>query len=102
VTFQNLIWSDDGKNNVFAIRSVDNKDRWIMSLDIVMQKLKLLDHQHDDAWIGGPGIGNFGAPNIGWINNQTVWFQSEESGYSHLYSVDISSGKKDCTHIRQI
>jgi len=92
VVFQNLIWSEDGKNNVFSIRSVDNKDRWIMSLDQTTQKLKLIDHQHDDAWIGGPGTG--GATNMGWINNQTVWFHSEESGYSHLYSVDVVSGKK--------
>jgi len=95
VIFQNLIWSEDGKNNVLAIRSQDNKDRWIMSLDVVTQKLKLIDRQHDDAWIGGPGTGGFFAgTNMGWINNSTVWFHSEESGYSHLYSVDISTGKK--------
>jgi dipeptidyl aminopeptidase/acylaminoacyl peptidase len=95
VSFQSLVWSEDGKNNVIAIRSADNKDRWIMSLDLATQKLKLIDRQHDDAWIGGPGTGGFfGFPNIGWINNQTVWFHSEESGYSHLYSVDVSSSKK--------
>jgi len=95
VSFQSLVWSEDGKNNVFAVRSSDNKDRWIMSLDLATQKLKLVDRQHDDAWIGGPGTGGFfGFPNIGWINNQAVWFHSEESGYSHLYSVDVASGKK--------
>lgn len=95
VSFQSLIWSEDGNHNVFAIRSADNKDRWIMSLDLSTQKLKLIDRQHDDAWIGGPGTGGFfGFPNIGWINNQTVWFHSEESGYSHLYSADINSSKK--------
>lgn len=95
VFFQNLIWSPDGKNNLFSIRSLDNKDRWIMSLDPATQKLTLLDRQHDDAWIGGPGTGGFfQGTNAGWINNSTVWFHSEESGYSHLYTVDITSGKK--------
>ncbi|GHN00221.1 peptidase S9 [Cytophagales bacterium WSM2-2] len=94
VFFQNPVWSDDGKNNILSIRSLDNKDRWIMSLDLATQKLKLIDRQHDDAWIGGPGTGGFGGSNMGWVNNQTVWFHSEESGYSHLYSVDIASGKK--------
>jgi len=95
VIFQNLVWSDDGKNNVLSIRSQDNKDRWIMSLDVPTQKLKLLDRQHDDAWIGGPGTGGFFAgTNMGWVNNQTVWFHSEETGYSHLYTVDVTSGKK--------
>jgi dipeptidyl aminopeptidase/acylaminoacyl peptidase len=95
VIFQSLTWSDDGKNNVFSIRSQDNKDRWIVSLDVATQKLKLIDRQHDDAWIGGPGTGGFFAgTNIGFVNNTTVWFHSEESGYSHLYTVDILTGKK--------
>ncbi len=95
VVFQDLIWSDDGRNNLLTIHSQDNKDRWIMSLDVNAQTLKLIDHQHDEAWIGGPGTGGFfSATNMGWINNSTVWFHSEESGYSHLYSVDIITGKK--------
>ncbi|MBS1950550.1 MAG: Dipeptidyl peptidase IV [Cytophagales bacterium] len=95
VFFQQLMWSADGKNNLLSIRSLDNKDRWIMSLDVATQKLKLIDRQHDDAWIGGPGTGGFfQGTNIGWVNNTTVWFHSEESGYSHLYTVDIASGKK--------
>jgi len=66
-----------------------------MSLDVVSQKLKLIDRQHDDAWIGGPGTGGFFAnTNMGWINNSTVWFHSEETGYSHLYLVDVTIGKK--------
>ncbi len=95
VFFQNLVWSPDGKNNLISIRSLDNKDRWIMSLDVATQKLKLIDRQHDDAWIGGPGTGGFfQGTNIGWVNNSTVWFHSEESGYSHLFTVEINSGKK--------
>ncbi|MFY8035884.1 MAG: prolyl oligopeptidase family serine peptidase [Cyclobacteriaceae bacterium] len=96
VTYQGLVWSDDGKFNVFSIRSVDNKDRWIVSLNPATQKLSVVDHQHDEAWIGGPGIGGFfGMGNIGWLSdNKTVWFHSEESGYSHLYTVDITTNKK--------
>jgi dipeptidyl aminopeptidase/acylaminoacyl peptidase len=31
----------------------------------------------------------------GWMeDNRTYWFQSEESGYSHLYTVDVISGEK--------
>jgi dipeptidyl aminopeptidase/acylaminoacyl peptidase len=93
VTFFGPLWSDDGRNNIVVVRSVDNKDRWIMSLDLATMKLKLLDRQHDDAWIGGPGTGFLG--NFGWLgDNVTAWFQSEESGYSHLYAVDVSTGKK--------
>ena len=92
VTFNRLVWSPDGKSNVLIIESRDNKDRWIMSLDAANQKLKLIDRQHDDAWIGGPGIGFFSP--LGWVDNKQVYFQSEESGYSHLYIVDVTNGKK--------
>jgi dipeptidyl aminopeptidase/acylaminoacyl peptidase len=86
-------WSDDGKFAVVDIFSTDNKDRWIMLLDIKTGGLKLLDRQHDDAWIGGPGIRYGSAPS--WLNdNRRIFFQSEESGYSHLYTIDVISGLK--------
>lgn len=96
VTISNLIWSPDGKNNVLVLRAQDNKDRWIVSLDLSTKKFKLIDRQHDEAWIGGPGTGGFfGGANVGWLaDNKSVWFQSEESGYSHLYVADITTGKK--------
>jgi dipeptidyl aminopeptidase/acylaminoacyl peptidase len=96
VIYSTIIWSADGKNNVLALRSHDNKDRWIVSVDFSTLKLKLIDRQHDDAWIGGPGTGGFFAgANIGWLaDHKTVWFQSEESGYSHLYITDVVTGKR--------
>ncbi|MFD3001156.1 prolyl oligopeptidase family serine peptidase [Pontibacter toksunensis] len=87
-------WSDNGKQAVVVARSQDNKDRWILKLDPATGKLTVLDRQRDEAWINGPGIG-YGPGEIGWMpDNERVWFQSEESGYSHLYTVDVSSGKK--------
>lgn len=29
-----------------------------------------------------------------WVNDNTIWFQSEESGYSHLYTYDLALGKR--------
>lgn len=89
-------WSGDGRNNFVVIRSVDNKDRWIMSVDLATRQLKPLDRQRDEAWIGGPGIGYFfSAGNAGWMgDNKSIWFHSEETGFSHLYTVDITTGKK--------
>ena len=90
------IWSDDGTNAILIVRSKDNKDRWICLLNIKNGKLTSLDHQHDNAWIGGPGIGwSQWDRTIGWMpDNQNIWFQSEETGYSHLYTVNVTSGKK--------
>ncbi|HEX6169201.1 MAG TPA: prolyl oligopeptidase family serine peptidase, partial [Chitinophagaceae bacterium] len=92
VTFNSIVWSPRGANAVVEIRSTDNKDRWLMLWDTVTHKLKLLDRQRDEAWIGGPGIG-FGR-NIGWIDENTVWFQSEATGYSHLYTINISTNER--------
>lgn len=96
VIFQGPYWSDDGKNNVFMIRSQDNKDRWIATLDLTTQKITVIDRQRDEAWIGGPGIGGgFGPGNCGWMSdNKKIWIQSEETGYSHLYTIDVTNGKK--------
>jgi dipeptidyl aminopeptidase/acylaminoacyl peptidase len=88
-------FADDGKA-VVVVRSQDNKDRWIMRLDLADGSLKLLDRQRDEAWVGGPGISgwNFSSGNIGWIDNENIWYQSEETGYSHLYKQNVSSKEK--------
>jgi dipeptidyl aminopeptidase/acylaminoacyl peptidase len=53
----------------------------------------LIDRQRDEAWIGGPGISAFG-PTVGWVNNDLLYFQSEKTGYSHLYTHDIKTGTR--------
>lgn len=90
-------WNPEKDLAIIVVRSHDSKDRWIMQLDLVSGEPRLLDRQHDDAWIGGPGIDSYPVSpgKIGWMpDNQSIWFQSEESGYSHLYSLNINSGEK--------
>lgn len=89
-------WSDDGRHAVVVVRSIDNKDRWIMAFDPDSLSLKLLDRQRDEAWIGGPGVGGYSqsAGELGWLDDRTIYFQSEADGYSHLYSLDVTTGKK--------
>ncbi len=87
-------WSPSGRLGVLDIRSDDNKDRWIAQLDPEMATLTLLDRQHDEAWIAGPGISWFGgASTVGWLpDDRHFFFQSEATGYSHLYVVDVEEG----------
>jgi dipeptidyl aminopeptidase/acylaminoacyl peptidase len=89
VNFEDEKWSPSGTNLVLDIRSQDHKDRWLMLFDTQSKKLKLLDRQHDSAWIDGPGLGN-----IGWLDEKNFWYQSEVTGFSHLYSVNVTTGKK--------
>ncbi|OHX65960.1 S9 family peptidase [Flammeovirga pacifica] len=78
---------------VVDIRSYDNKDRWIALLNLNDGTTTTIDHQHDEAWIGGPGISgwNFWVAPIGWVNESTLWYQSEKTGYSHVYTYNVSS-----------
>ncbi len=96
VTISGPVWSDDGKLCVVVVRSLDNKDRWIMRFQPETLKLSLLDRQHDDAWIGGPGISSQNSPgNMNFLaDNQTLWFQSEADGYSHIYTVNVLTSEK--------
>lgn len=92
VDIDSPILSGDGKA-IINITSQDNKDRWIMLVNLTDGSLKQIDRQHDDAWIGGPGVGWFSYPKMGWIDNNTIWFKSEKTGYSHLYSANVNTGK---------
>jgi dipeptidyl aminopeptidase/acylaminoacyl peptidase len=89
VFFGEPLWSPDGKYCVVTLRSLDNKDRWIMQLNPATRALTLVDRQRDEAWIGGP------INEIGFLgDSKTLYYQSEADGFAHLYAADLSSGKK--------
>jgi len=96
VIFHGPYYSEEGAA-ILEIKSYDNKDRWIALLDLETGTLTQIEHQHDEAWIGGPGISSWNEVpgNIGWLrDNKTIYFQSEETGYSHLYLYDTEKNKK--------
>ncbi len=86
----------DGTKALVDVRSFDNKDRWIVLVDLTNGSIRELEHQHDEAWIGGPGISGWNEQTgtINWSDNNTFYFQSEVSGYSHLYTLNSSTGEK--------
>jgi len=91
VSFSGLSWSPKGTYAVAEIRAGDYKDRWLMLWDTATKKLQLLDRQRDEAWVAGPNI-NFRS--VGWIDDNTFWFQSEATGYSHLYTINVNTKQK--------
>ncbi len=87
-------WSPDGEHAVLVVRADDNKDRWIAALEPETGDLTVLDRQHDEAWIAGPGISGYGGPGtVGWTPDGLFYFQSEATGWSHLYTVDPGTGE---------
>jgi dipeptidyl aminopeptidase/acylaminoacyl peptidase len=76
-----IVWSRDGKALAVQLVSLDNKDRWIASVDLVKYALVPQHRLSDPAWI------NWTFNEFGWLNDgRTLWYQSEESGYAHLYT----------------
>ncbi len=83
------LWSEDGTKAVILARSADNKDRWILALDPATGKTRVIANEHDDAWVDGPG-----AFTLLWMkDNQNIYFQSERTGYAHLYTVSFDGGE---------
>jgi dipeptidyl aminopeptidase/acylaminoacyl peptidase len=86
-------WSDDGRSVVVAIRAIDNKDRWIATVDLASAKLQPRHRLTDPAWI------NWSFNDFGWTPDGQLWLLSEQSGHSHLYLGDgnktraLTSGK---------
>lgn len=89
VRFFALRWAEEGSQLALLARASDNKDRWVMTLDPATARTKVLDHLHDEAWVGGPGEGT-----LGWMpDGRHVYFQSERDGYAHLYTAAIDGSE---------
>ena len=85
----NLAWSSDGAKAAVLAHADDNKDRWVLALDPAAAKTRVLAAEHNDAWVDGPG-----AYTLGWLkSDREVYFQSERTGYSHLYAVSYDGGE---------
>ena len=91
------IYNQEGSFAVSEIRSQDNKERWLVSFNLENGTFEEIEHQHDEAWIGGPGIPS-NVNSIGTLgflgDNETIYFQSEVTGYSHLYTYNLETKKK--------
>ena len=75
-------WSADGAQVAVLVRAVDNKDRWIATVDLGAGGLRAVHRLTDPAWI------NWNFNEFGWLpDKRTLWYLSEESGYSHLYTL---------------
>lgn len=76
-----MIWSLDGSALGIELYAIDHKDRWLVSVDFASFALVPEHRLTDGAWIGR-AFNEFG-----WLNdNRTLWYESEESGYAHLYT----------------
>lgn len=94
---QEPVYNKDGSYAVSEIRSLDNKDRWLVKINLEKGNFEEIDYQHDEAWIAGPGIPSYeySRGTLDFLgDNETIYFQSEATGYSHLYTYNLKTKKK--------
>lgn len=110
LNLRNLQWSVDGSRLALQAFSTDNKDRWTLRLDLPLAPSAeqgadlqpvVVERRTDKAWIGRIARG------LGWLKDGRLWFQSETTGYSHLYlhdpagdsAVALTSGPFEVTSV---
>jgi dipeptidyl aminopeptidase/acylaminoacyl peptidase len=87
-----IVWSEDGSNLAIQLRAIDNKDRWIASVDFARHALVNQHRLHDGAWI------NWNFNDFGWLRDgRTLWYLSEESGWSQLYTKPLDGKARALT-----
>jgi dipeptidyl aminopeptidase/acylaminoacyl peptidase len=90
-----LQWSRDGARVALQLRAVDNKDRWLATVDLEQHVLVPAHRLTDAAWI------NWSFNEFGWLSDdRTLWLLSEESGWSHLYTLAPGGEPKALTEGR--
>jgi len=94
VRVQGMAWTADGRSVAIELESVDNKDRWIATVDFAAKALRSAHRETDPAWINSFAFNDFG-----WLpDNRTVWLLSEQAGWSHLYTVVPGEAARERTH----
>lgn len=86
-------WNSTGTHAAFYAFHPDNKSRLLYSLSQTGE-LTLLERLTDTAWVGGPCVSC-----LGWMKDGSqVWYVSEATGFSHLYTVGTSGrGRRQLT-----
>jgi dipeptidyl aminopeptidase/acylaminoacyl peptidase len=86
VTVEQIVWNSTGSLAAVQLRAIDNKDRWLATVD---PGAPIIAPQHrltDEAWI------NWDYNEFGWMpDGRTLWYLSEESGFSHLYTKRVAA-----------
>jgi dipeptidyl aminopeptidase/acylaminoacyl peptidase len=92
-------WSVEGDRAVIQVISADWHDLWIAELDPATGSTRVLAHDRDEAWLGGPPVlSNYGGPTLlRWLAGSRLVFASERTGWSHLYLIEADGGVRALT-----
>lgn len=99
---QGVEWTKNSQKAAMLLFSYDNKSRWLVTFDTNKKKLTTSHWLSDDAWVNDWTFNEFG-----WLaDNNTLYYLSEEDGYSQLYiktgkrkSSQLTKGKFEVSHL---
>lgn len=94
-------WNRQATHLVVEFQSVDYKDMWTVLVDPATGKrIRELDHEHDDAWLGGAGRTG-GRHSARWMaflpDGEQLAVTSERTGWAHLYILDMQGQRRALT-----
>ena len=85
-------WHPQQATVAFLVRAIDNKDRWLVTLEAESQEWTERHRLTDPGWI------NWAFNEFGWVpgraNDLNLWLLSEQSGYSHLYTIELDRNRQ--------
>lgn len=85
-------WHPNGKQVALLLEAWDNKDRWLARVNLLENTLESQHRLHDQAWI------NWTFNEFGWLGDDNhLYYLSEESGYSHIYTKSLKGKAKQLT-----
>ena len=80
IVHQQAQWSPHGEWVAIMVVAEDNKDRWLFTAAAGSAVISPQHRVSDAAWV------NWDYREFGWLPEaRALWYQSEESGYNHLY-----------------
>jgi dienelactone hydrolase len=78
-------WHDSSSQVALMLEAWDNKDRWIVTVDVTKPSFTTQHRLHDKAWV------NYRFNQFGWFDKASIlYFLSEQSGYSQLYTKPLN------------
>ncbi|GAA5186567.1 prolyl oligopeptidase family serine peptidase [Ferrimonas gelatinilytica] len=89
-------WHDAEDRLALMLEAIDNKDRWLATVDLAKGRLTTQHRLHDPEWV------NYTHNEFGWLDTQTLYLLSEHSGYSHLYLKPLDGKLKALTDGTQV
>ncbi len=85
-------WNAKGDQVALMLEAWDNKDRWIATVNFENGSLLSQHRMHDEAWV------NYKFNSFGWMrDDETLYYLSEQSGYSHLYTKPLNGKESAVT-----